>query len=94
MEINSNALGSDSGSNAYSDQNNIGNNTSTNTDKTIIKLQVWAISYEYYQYLLSKQNQPDLPNSDNNISTIFSNIEGGTGIFGGYNLKELYFEID
>ncbi len=51
-------------------------------------LRVWAISYDYYQYLVSlQQNAP--ASSDVDFVNPYSNVENGGGIFAGYALAIL-----
>jgi len=50
-------------------------------------LQIWAISSEYYNYLVSVQNNDFVPSSDFIASNNYSNVINGGGIFAGYNLK-------
>ena len=52
------------------------------------KLRVWAISYDYYQYLVSiQQNAP--ASSEIHFVNPYSNVENGGGIFAGYHLQEI-----
>lgn len=52
------------------------------------RLRVWAISYDYYQYLVSlQQNAP--ASSDVDFVNPYSNVENGGGIFAGYALAIL-----
>lgn len=55
------------------------------------KLRVWAISYDYYHYLISIQ-QSAPASTDVPFINPYSNIENGGGIFAGYNLKEILIE--
>lgn len=72
--------------------------TSSTTTTTFLKsnnykLSIWAISYDYYQYLVtSKQNQS--ATSEHPYTNPYSNINNGGGIFAGYNLQELTIPID
>lgn len=52
----------------------------------IYTLKVWAISLDYYNYLLSVQEN-NLPNSEKPHYNYYSNVNNGGGIFAGYNLK-------
>jgi len=60
-----------------------GNQSATATNYT---LKVWAVSVDYYNYLLSVQ-QNNLPNSEKPHYNYYSNVVNGGGIFAGYNLK-------
>ena len=57
-------------------------------------LQIWAISSDYHEYLVSQSDNNFRPSSDITYDYYFSNIKNGLGIFAGYNLKELYIDIE
>ena len=61
-----------------------------NGKKPIFQLNVRAVSSELYEYLQTYETyrQSNIKNTSVvSPSEIYSNIENGTGIFGGYNLK-------
>jgi len=68
------------------------NPSQLNTAKQKYKLKVWAVSVDYYRYLLSLENN-DVPTSESTYINSYSNIENGGGIFAGYNLKEFEVEL-
>ncbi len=68
------------------------NSSTLDTPKQKYKLKVWAVSVDYYRYLLSIENN-DLPTSESSYINSYSNIQNGGGIFAGYNLKEFEVEL-
>ena len=58
-------------------------------------LKIMAVSKDLYEYLrtyeLSKQNEIQISSISQPVN-VYSNIENGYGIFGGYNLKEFPIE--
>lgn len=56
-------------------------------------LKVWAISIEYYDYLVSIQEN-SLPDSEKAHYNYKSNIVNGGGIFAGYNLQVFEIEVE
>jgi len=64
--------------------------TDTNQEFT---LKIWAISNDYYQYLVSQNGNDFRPSSEFDYQNQYSNINNGGGIFAGYNLKEINIEL-
>lgn len=86
---NSSIDGEDSGtSGSSSDENEPTTQSSSENQK--YKLKVWAVSYDYYNYLLSNQQNP-IGNSETTYRGNYSNVKNGSGIFAGYNLWEVEF---
>ena len=64
--------------------------TDLENKKPVFQLSVRAVSGELYQYLQTYENYKQSNLTNTSIITpseIYSNIENGSGIFGGYNLK-------
>lgn len=70
--------------------------TTANFDTPKYKLVVMAVSEDLYYRVLSLQkigNSSQGSTSQDSKSFLYSNIENGRGIFGGYNLKEFPIEF-
>lgn len=67
------------------------NSSSKNSDQ--FTLRIWAISSEYYQYLVSRKDNDFKPSSEFELQNRYSNVQNGGGIFAGYNLKEIPVEF-
>ena len=71
-----------------------GPNTSTSGQERHYTLKIWAISSDYYQYLVTQKDNEFKPSSEVNFQNQYSNISrGGGGIFAGYTLKEIQVEL-
>jgi hypothetical protein len=74
------------------------NETGTNSESIeslipLFELKIMAVSSDLYNYLKSYEiyKQSDIKNTSfSDPVIIYSNIENGLGIFGGYNLKSFY----
>ncbi len=69
------------------------NSTPTTNSDQVFTLRIWAISSDYYQFLISQKDNNFKPSSEFDYQNQYSNINNGGGIFAGYNLKEINIEL-
>lgn len=69
-----------------------GDTSSSSNASNKYTLKVWAVSIDYYNYLISVQ-ESSLPDSEKTFYNYHTNITNGGGIFAGYNLEEILIEF-
>lgn len=84
-------ISTNSGNSNNTDQSGDDPTTVTPNSGAKYNLKVWAISYDFYQYLISRNT--GLSSSGSNFNNPYSNVLNGRGIFAGYNLAVIPLEF-